>query len=72
MKVGGPGIGKTTFANALAALLGTPPPLFVSMAAETNGSSISGSSTFWSNSSPGQVFEFIAWGAPVMIRSRMA
>ncbi|WP_087748546.1 MULTISPECIES: AAA family ATPase [unclassified Acidovorax] len=60
--VGGPGIGKTTFANALAALLGTPPPLFVSMAAETNGSSISGSSTFWSNSSPGQVFEFIAWG----------
>lgn len=60
--VGGPGIGKTTFANALAALLGTPPPLFVSMAAETNGSSIAGSSTFWSNSSPGQVFEFIAWG----------
>jgi len=50
---GGPGIGKTTFANALAALLGTPPPLFVSMAAETNGSSIAGSSTFWSNSSPG-------------------
>lgn len=60
--VGGPGIGKTRFANLLADLLGTPPPLFVSMAAETNGSSISGSSTFWSNSSPGQVFEFIAWG----------
>lgn len=60
--VGAPGIGKTRFANLLADLLGTPPPLFVSMAAETNGSSIGGSSTFWSNSSPGQVFEFLAWG----------
>lgn len=60
--VGGPGIGKTRFANALADLLGTPPPLFLSVAAETNSSTIAGSSTFWSNSSPGQLFESLAWG----------
>lgn len=60
--VGGPGIGKTRFSNAMAELLGTPPPLFVSMAAETNSSTLAGSSTFWSNSSPGQLFESIAWG----------
>lgn len=60
--LGGPGIGKTRFANALAALLGTPPPLFLSVAAETNSSTIAGSSTFWANSSPGQLFESIAWG----------
>ncbi|MFI8616369.1 AAA family ATPase [Acidovorax sp. NPDC077693] len=60
--VGGPGIGKTRFANALADLLGTPPPLFLSIAAETNSSTIAGSSTFWSNSSPGQLFESLAWG----------
>lgn len=60
--VGGPGIGKSRFANALAVLLGTPPPLFLNMAAETNASAIVGSSTFWSNSSPGQLFESIAWG----------
>lgn len=60
--VGGPGIGKTRFANALADLLGTPPPLFLSIAAETNSSTITGSSTFWSNSSPGQLFESLAWG----------
>lgn len=60
--LGGPGIGKTRFANALADLLGTPPPLFLSVAAETNSSTIAGSSTFWSNSSPGQLFESLAWG----------
>lgn len=60
--VGTPGIGKTRFANALSDLLGVPPPLFVSMAAETNASTLAGSSTFWSNSSPGQLFESLAWG----------
>ena len=60
--MGGPGIGKTRFANALADLLGTPPPLFLSVATETNSSTIAGSSTFWSNSSPGQLFESLAWG----------
>ncbi len=60
--LGSPGIGKTRFASALADLLGTPPPLFVSVAAETNSSTLAGSSTFWSNSSPGQLFESLAWG----------
>ena len=60
--VGGPGIGKTRFSTALADLLGAPPPLFLSLAGETNSSSLGGSSTFWANSSPGQLFESIAWG----------
>lgn len=60
--VGPPGVGKTRFANALARLLGVPPPLLISFATETNASAIAGSSTFWSNSSPGQLFETLAWG----------
>ena len=60
--VGDPGIGKTHFAHALANLLNTPPPLFLCMAAETNASSLAGSSTFWANASPGQLFELLAWG----------
>lgn len=60
--VGPPGIGKTHFAEALTRLLNVPSPLVVSIAGETNGSAIGGSSTFWSNSSPGRVFEFLAWG----------
>jgi hypothetical protein len=60
--VGQPGIGKTFFANALANTFGFPNAMFVSMASETNGSSLGGSSTFWSNSSPGKLFELLAWG----------
>lgn len=60
--VGQPGIGKTYFANALANTFGFPNAMFVSMASETNGSSLGGSSTFWSNSSPGKLFELLAWG----------
>lgn len=60
--VGPPGIGKTYFAQQLATILDTGPPLFVSMATETNNSTLVGSSTFWSNSSPGTLFERLAWG----------
>jgi hypothetical protein len=61
--VGQPGIGKTYFANALAQTLGLPNAMFISMAGETNGSALAGSSTFWANSSPGKLFETLAWGA---------
>ena len=61
--VGPPGIGKTYYAQALAKALGAGRPLFVAMAAETNASSLAGSSTFWSNSSPGLLFERLAWHA---------
>lgn len=60
--VGPPGIGKTKFARSLAAVLGLPDPLFIPIAGETNGSRLGGSSTFWANASPGQVFEMLAWG----------
>lgn len=60
--VGPPGIGKTHFARQLARILDVGRPMFVSMAAETNNSSLAGSSTFWSNSSPGALFERLAWG----------
>lgn len=59
---GPPGVGKTFFANALAGVLGVGLPLFISMASESNGSSLAGSSTFWANSSPGRLFELLAWG----------
>ena len=60
--VGRPGIGKTYFANALANTFGLQGAMFISLASETNGSSLGGSSTFWSNSSPGKLFETLAWG----------
>lgn len=60
--VGQPGIGKTYFANALANTFGLADAMFISMAGETNGSALGGSSIFWSNSSPGQLFEMLAWG----------
>jgi len=59
--IGEPGVGKTRFAREMQQLLDVP-AVFLTMASETNGSSLSGSSTFWSNSSPGKVFELVAWG----------
>lgn len=62
LMVGPPGIGKTKFAKSLAKVLGLPGPLFISIAGETNGSRLGGSSTFWANASPGEIFEALAWG----------
>lgn len=63
--LGSPGVGKTHFARAIANLMGFAQALFVSVSAETNGSALGGSSAFWSNSSPGQLFEALAWGSSV-------
>jgi hypothetical protein len=60
--VGPPGVGKTHFGNQLALAMGAPPPLLVDMAQQTNGAALAGSSVFWSNSSPGALFEALAWG----------
>ena len=61
--LGPPGIGKTQFTRELQDILAVP-TLFISMAAETNGSRLQGSSIFWGNASPGSVFEQAAWGCP--------
>jgi len=59
--VGPPGVGKTAFARRLAELLGAG-CLNIDMASATNGAALAGSSTFWSNSQPGQLFNAIAFG----------
>jgi hypothetical protein len=46
----------------LAHTLGLADAMFISMAGETNGSALGGSSIFWANSSPGKLFEALAWG----------
>ena len=61
--VGPPGVGKTAFARRLAELLGTG-CLSIDMASATNGAALAGSSTFWSNSQPSQLFSAIAFGLP--------
>lgn len=71
---GEPGIGKSKFVQELQAVLNTA-LLFVDMSTQTNGSSLCGSSIFWSNSSPGQLFSCLAWdtsqakasGAPLVV-----
>ncbi len=60
--VGEPGVGKTYFANAVAKLFGFRESIFIDFSAETNNSALGGSSNFWSNSSPGKLFDYLAWG----------
>lgn len=60
--VGPPGIGKTAFSMAASELLNVP-LVKVDLSAETNGSTLSGSSTFWSNASHGAVFDVLLRGS---------
>ena len=66
--VGPPGVGKSMFAYALAEVLAkregadAPSAVTIDIAAATNGSSISGLSSHWSNSQAGQVFNLLAVG----------
>ena len=67
--LGAPGIGKTHFAKKLAELLGTGMSL-VPMNSMTAGWLLSGSSSQWKGSRPGQVFETLVDGQyanPVMV-----
>lgn len=59
--VGPAGVGKTLFTRSLQQLWQVP-LRFVDMASQTNSSALAGSSTFWANASPGQLFETLAWG----------
>lgn len=59
--VGQPGVGKTLFASTLATALDVP-ILRVDMASAQNNSALAGSSAFWSNSSPGQLFNLMLSG----------
>ena len=61
--VGPPGVGKSYFANRIAKLLNVW-PLVIDFASESNGGALNGSSVFWANSSPGKVFQQVAFGAP--------
>lgn len=61
--LGAPGVGKSFFAQCLAHHLGIA-SLKVDMAAQTNGSALVGSSAFWSNSAPGELFKLVAFGSP--------
>lgn len=61
--LGEPGVGKSFFAECLARHLDVP-SLKIDMSVSTNGSSLAGSSAFWSNSSPGDVFKILAFGSP--------
>lgn len=59
--VGPPGVGKTLFASSIAAALDVP-ILRVDMASAQNNSDLAGSSAFWSNSSPGRLFNLMLSG----------
>ena len=67
--LGPPGVGKTHFARAVAALLGTGLG-FVSMSSLTAGWVLSGASSQWKGARPGKVFETLVEGPyanPVMV-----
>jgi ATPase family associated with various cellular activities (AAA) len=60
--IGEAGIGKTHFAHSAAKVMGLRGAMFISLAEESNGAALAGSSAFWSNSAPGKLFEQMAWG----------
>ena len=67
--LGPPGVGKTHFARAVAALLGTGMG-FISMSSLTAGWVLSGASSQWKGARPGKVFETLVDGQyanPVMV-----
>ena len=66
--LGAPGVGKSYFADCLARHLAIA-SLKVDMAAQTNGSALAGSSAFWSNSAPGELFKLLAFGSPGQLPS---
>lgn len=59
--VGPPGVGKTLLASTLSDTLAVP-LLRVDMASAQNNSDLAGSSAFWSNSSPGRLFNLMLSG----------
>ena len=59
--LGSSGCGKNAFARSLQKIFNVTKPLHIVIAAETNGMSLGGSSTFFSNSSPGLLFERLAY-----------
>lgn len=60
--VGNPGVGKTYFTSRLAKLLNAP---FSTIQANTmqSNSTLSGSSSFWSNAVPGKIFKSLVYGS---------
>lgn len=56
--VGPPGVGKTYFADEFAKAMGAG-FLEIRMECEQNGAALTGSSEFWSNSQPGQLFDLL-------------
>lgn len=59
--VGPPGVGKSFFAEMLGKMLGVP-RVKIDMASATIGACLSGLSSHWSNSGPGEVFKSLAFG----------
>ena len=58
---GPPGVGKTAFAQSFAKLLGLP---FIKLSAGgmQHGATLTGGSSYWSNTQPGEVFSMLARG----------